>query len=108
MMPLSNVPSLAYKTVLCGFEKILRGRQKRKPKNVEIKAGYLDNFPAQIITYNFIKKSQLMEIEYFIKEIHCIKDGKLYNISSSVPVMFYNEDEEKKIDKVIFSFVFTL
>jgi hypothetical protein len=76
------------------------------PTNFQIQNGYLNNFPATIATFNSIARSQTVELEYSHKQIHCINDGKLYNISISLPKAFMDNIERKRINRVIESFVF--
>lgn len=80
--------------------------QNIEPTNIEIQNGFLNNFPAIIITFNSIARSQTVEIEYAHKQIHCINDSKLYNISISMPDAFYDNNENKRLNRVIESFVF--
>jgi hypothetical protein len=80
--------------------------QNTVPTNLQMKNGYLNNFPATIITFNTIARSQDIELDYFHKQIHCIKDGKLYNISVSMPDAFFDSKENKRLYRVIESFVF--
>lgn len=80
--------------------------QNVTPTNIEIHNGFLNNFPATIKTFNTIARSQTMELEYAHKQIHCISDGKLYNISISMPAVLFDAKENKRINRVIESFVF--
>lgn len=80
--------------------------QNIQPTNLKIENGYLNNFPALIITFNSIARSQTMEIEYAHKQIHCINDGRLYNIAVSMPNVLFDNKEIKRINRVIESFVF--
>lgn len=77
-----------------------------KPIDLKVIKGYLNNFPAQIVTYKVLVKQQTKEVEYFIKIIHCINRGKMYSISLGMPSFRYDNEESKKIDTVIESFEF--
>jgi tetratricopeptide (TPR) repeat protein len=76
------------------------------PTNFKVERGWLNNFPANIMTYNFIKRDDTYEIPFMVKQISCTTDGVMYSLSISMPSAFYTEEEENRIYKVIASFYF--
>ncbi len=77
-----------------------------EPINLKVTKGYLNNFPAQIVTYEAIVRVQTKEVKYFMKVIQCINKGRIYSISLGMPSILYDNKESNKIDTVIESFIF--
>lgn len=76
------------------------------PNDFKIERGWLNNFPANITTYNFIKRDDKYEVSYMMKQINCTTNNIMYCLSISMPSVFYTESEESRIYKVISSFYF--
>ncbi len=75
------------------------------PQNYQVVKGYLNNFPASIATFTTEVKSQTDVLTYKYKHISCFKGGLLYNLTISMPSVFWTNDENKRINRVIESFV---
>lgn len=87
------------------FPDILK-HQNIVPFNLEIKKGFLNNFPAVLISFNAIQRSQEVQLTYIHKQIHCITNGILYNLTISMPDVFFDDEEKNRLNHVIESFVF--
>lgn len=77
-----------------------------EPKNLNFSKSYLGNIEAIVATCNVMIKANDQEIEYFKKQIQCFNNGKLYNITISLPSVFYTNTEANRTDGVIRSFQF--
>ncbi len=76
------------------------------PEGFKIIRGYLNNFPATISTFTIEEKSQTTIISYKYKQITCFKDGFLYNLTISMPQVFWTDKEDSRLNRVLESFVF--
>ncbi|GEO08290.1 hypothetical protein [Segetibacter aerophilus] len=75
-------------------------------QHYKIVKGYLNNFPASIATFSANARSQTKIVAYKYKHISCFKKGLLYNLTISMPSVFWTSEEDKRIDRVIESLVF--
>lgn len=76
------------------------------PENFDLVKGYLNNYPATIATFSTVIKIQTKIESYNYKHITCFKNAKLYNLTISMPQRYWDNEENKRIDRVIESFVF--
>ena len=85
--------------------KDLMNLQKIDLNNLKVEKGYLSNFNAYIYTSIFEHKVGSEKIEYFSKTIACLVDNKIYNVSISLPHIYWQNDNVKELFRnVLFSY----
>ncbi len=87
---------------------VLAPLQNKKFDNIEIKKGYLNNFPAYISSMTQKVLSGDREFTYLTKQIKTYCDSKLYQITFNIPLNLYNDKYNSVFTRVIDSFNFEI
>lgn len=80
--------------------------ENTKAENIELEKGYLDNFPAYIISFTTrISAGNKSEI-FYNKQVQCLKNNILYNLSIVIPKDEWTNSMAITFNRVIESFKF--
>ena len=80
--------------------------QNMKAEKLETDIGFLNNFPAYIISFITIHSSGKKSLKFLSKQIHCYQNGLLYQIALNIPIDYYSSDIELLYNRTIESFNF--
>jgi hypothetical protein len=86
----------------------LVGLQNVQFVELKIEDGYLNNFPAYLIEAKHVSSTGTEKITYLTKQIQCLNDSKIYQITLNIPVDFYNNKIDAIYKRVLQSFVFEI
>ena len=103
--PNDIVKSIPLKLYTANFDKYM-ALQKTQAQNIEIKTGSLNNFSAYLLTTKTLESSGERSFMYISKQIHCYRNGLLYQIALNIPIDYYNSSIELLFIRVIDSFKF--
>lgn len=98
----SSVPLNSY---LRDFNKSM-ALQNTKAENLETEIGFLNNFPAYMISFITNQSSGTKSFKFLSKQIQCYQNGLMYQIALNVPLDNYSSDLELQYKRTIESFNF--
>lgn len=82
--------------------------QNIEAKNLEVKKGFLNNFPAYLVELNQLVKSGGREFNYLSKQVQCHMGYNIYVVGLNIPEEFYDDEMNKIYHRVIDSFRFEI
>lgn len=82
--------------------------QNVTPYEIEIIDGYLNNFPAYIVSFKVMNRNGEEELEYQLTNYSTVVNGIQYQISFSMPTFLYTQEDKLMLRNVINSFRFEL
>lgn len=86
----------------------LVGLQNVEFVDLKIEDGFLNNFPAYLIEGKHVSSTGSERITYLTKQIQCLYDSKIYQITLNIPIEFYNKKIDAIYKRVLQSFVFEI
>jgi len=78
----------------------------KEVNNIKIEKGYLKNNNAYIVSLNHKVYSGTRSFKYLVKQVKCLKNGKLYQITFTMPDEYFNDTMSILFTRVIDSFLF--
>jgi|694.fasta_scaffold113338_3 hypothetical protein len=90
------------------FIKALLKEQNIESVDLRMEKYFLNNFPAVLSEFKIVNKTRDLEVEYLIKQVQCVYDGKIYGLTLSMPSVFHTEAESARFDAIVDSFVFEI
>jgi hypothetical protein len=86
--------------------KIETSQSFKEVNNIKIEKGYLKNNNAYIVSLNHKVYSGTRSFKYLVKQVKCFKNGKLYQITFTIPDDYFNDTMSILFTRVIDSFLF--
>lgn len=78
----------------------------KEVKNTKVEKGYLKNNNAYIVSFNHKVYSGTRSFKYLVKQVKSFKEGKLYQITFTIPEEYFDNTTSILFTRVIDSFLF--
>ncbi len=88
------------------FNKLLNTTNQTSADDLDIQKGHLNNLPAYIMTYTSKQSSLDQTVTFLMKQVHCLRNSKIYTVSIVIPLEFYDADMEQIFRSFVDSFKF--